>query len=114
MASAFIVIGLVLCMMALLGSVVDRLPLSSALIYLVIGYLLGPAVSGRLTIDPVADASWLEVVFLVTVLVSLFTVGLKLRVTGSMFTRRLWGLPLRLAGPAMVLTIGAVAVLAHF
>ena len=113
MAAWFIVIGLVLCTMALLGSFVDRLPLSSALVYLVIGVVLGPGVSGWLTLDPVRDARLLEVLFLIAVLVSLFTVGLKLRTPTGLFSRRLWGLPLRLAGPAMVVTIGLVAVFAH-
>ena len=113
MAAWFIVIGLVLCMMALLGSVVDRLPLSSALIYLLIGIVLGPGVSGWLTIDPIRDASLLEGLFLVAVLVSLFTVGLKLRTPTGLFSRKLWGLPLRLAGPAMAATIALVAVFAH-
>ena len=110
MAGWFIVIGLIFSMMALLGSVVDRLPLSSALIYLPIGIVLGPGVTGWLTIHPTTDAPFLEVLFLVAVLVSLFTVGLKLRTPAGLFTRRLWGLPLRLAGPAMLVTIGLVAV----
>ncbi len=113
-SSWFIVIGLVLCTMALLGSLVDRLPMSSSLIYLVIGVVLGPGVSGWLDIDPIRDASLLEVVFLLTVLVSLFTVGLKLRTPTSLFSRRLWNLPLRLAGPAMLITIALIALLTHF
>ncbi len=112
-AAWFIVIGVVLCMMALLGSVVDRLPLSSALIYLVIGIVLGPGVSGWLTIHPINDAPLLEILFLIAVLVSLFTVGLKLRTPTGLFSRRLWGLPLRLAGPAMLITIALVAWFAH-
>jgi sodium/hydrogen antiporter len=104
----------VLCTMSLLGSVVDRLPLSSALIYLVIGIVLGPGVSGWLMIHPIKDAPLLEVLFLIAVLVSLFTVGLKLRTPTSIFSRRLWGLPLRLAGPAMVITIALIAGFAHF
>jgi sodium/hydrogen antiporter len=114
MAGWFIVIGIVLSMMALLGSVVDRLPLSSALIYLAIGVVLGPGVSGWLEIDPHHDAALLETLFLIAVLVSLFTVGLKLRTPESLFTRRLWGLPLRLAGPAMLVTIALVATVGHF
>jgi sodium/hydrogen antiporter len=113
MAGWFIVIGIVLSMMALLGSVVDRLPLSSALIYLLIGIALGPGVAGWLTIDPVRDAALLETLFLIAVLVSLFTIGLKLRTPESLFTRRLWGLPLRLAGPAMIVTVALVAVVGH-
>ena len=112
-AAWFIVIGLVLCMMALLGTVIDRLPLSSSLLYLIIGVALGPGVFGWLPIRWERDASILEVLFLVAVLVSLFTVGLKLRTPTNLFSRKLWGLPLRLAGPAMIITIALVAVVAH-
>ncbi len=99
--------------MALLGSIVDRLPLSSALVYLVIGVVLGPGVAGWLRIDPIEDAGLLEMLFLVAVLVSLFTVGLKLRTPSSLFSRRLWGLPMRLAMPAMMVTIALVAIFAR-
>ncbi len=109
MSSWFIVIGAVLVMMAVLGTLVDKLPLSSALIYLAIGFVLGPAVSGLLRIDPVRDSAVLEVVFLVAVLVSLFTIGLKLRTPTEMFSRRLWTVPILLAGPAMIVTITLVA-----
>jgi len=113
MAIWFIVIGLVLCVMALLGSLVDRLPLSSALIYLVIGFWLGPGMSGLLDIHPITHAGLLETLFLIAVLVSLFTVGLKLRVPSGLFSWRLWRLPLLLAGPAMLVTITLVALFAH-
>ena len=109
MAVWFIVIGVILIGMVLLDSVVDRLPLSSGLIYLVIGLLLGPGVSGWLHLHPVNDAPTLEVLFLVAVLVSLFTVGLKLRISSTLFTKSLWRMPFRLAGPAMLITIALLA-----
>jgi NhaP-type Na+/H+ or K+/H+ antiporter len=112
MAAWLIVIGTVLIVMALLDSIVDRLPLSSALIYLAIGLLLGPGASGWLTLHPASHAPTLELLFLIAVLVSLFTVGLKLRTPNELFTKRLWTLPLRLAGPAMLITIALLSVFA--
>ena len=109
MAIWFIVIGIILIGMVLLDSVVDRLPLSSGLIYLGIGLLLGPGVLGWLDLHPISDAPTLEVLFLVAVLVSLFTVGLKLRISGTVILKSLWRLPLRLAGPAMLITIALLA-----
>lgn len=109
MAVWFIVIGVILIGMALLDSLVDRLPLSNALIYLVIGLLLGPGMLGWFRLHPVSDAPLLELLFLVAVLVSLFTVGLKLRISSTLFTRGLWRLPFRLAGPAMLITIALLA-----
>ncbi len=110
MAIWFIVVGVILIMMALLDSVVERLPMSSGLIYLVVGLLLGPGVLGWLNLHPVSHAPTLEVLFLIAVLVSLFTVGLKLRTSSTLFSRSLWRLPFRLAGPAMLITIALVAV----
>ncbi len=113
MSAWFIVIGLLLVTMALLGSIVDRLPMSSALVYLTAGLVLGPAVLGWLPVNLHRDAGILEPVLLVAVLVSLFTVGLKLRTPTAAFSSHLWRLPLRLAGPSMLVTIGLVAAFAH-
>ncbi len=109
MAVWFIVTGVILIGMALLDSVVDRLPLSKGLIYLAIGLLLGPGALGWLKLHPVNDAAMLEVLFLIAVLVSLFTVGLKLRTSSTLFAKNLWRLPFRLAGPAMLITIALLA-----
>jgi NhaP-type Na+/H+ or K+/H+ antiporter len=105
----FIVIGLLFILMGLLGSVIDRLPLSAGLLYLCIGYGLGPAGFGLLRLDPLADAALLEVVFEVAVLISLFTLGLKLRLP---FADPLWRQALRLATLSMLVTIAGIAALA--
>lgn len=98
--------------MALTGTLLERLPVSAAILYLLIGVALGPYGLGLLMIDPMASAKMLELVAEIAVLISLFTVGLKLRV--SVFDRA-WRLPLRLAGWTMIVTIvliSAVAMLA--
>jgi NhaP-type Na+/H+ or K+/H+ antiporter len=102
----FLVAGLLLILMGLVGSVIDRLPLSTGLLYLAIGYGLGPAGLGMLRIDPVRDAPVLERVFEIAVLMSLFTLGLKLRLP---LTDPLWRIPLRLATLSMLVTIAGVA-----
>lgn len=43
------VIGMVLLSLVLLGTLIGRLPLSGAMLYLGIGWLLGPTVLGVLT-----------------------------------------------------------------
>lgn len=75
-----VVVGVVLVVMALAGTVLQRLPLSAAMIYLGVGYALDPAGAGLLRVDLVADAELLERLTEVAVVVSLFTAGLKLRV----------------------------------
>ena len=105
----FLLIGAFLLLMVLVGTLLRRLPISAAIIYLLIGVALGPYGLGLIALDPMTQSKVLELVAEVAVLISLFTVGLKLRV--SVFGRA-WRLPLRLAGGTMIITIGLAAVLA--
>jgi len=101
----FIAAGLVLVFMALAGSWVKRLPLSSSVIYLAVGAVVGPLGLGLLIVDPVTHAPAVELVSEIAVIVSLFTAGLKLRLP---LRDRSWRLPVRLASLSMVLTVGMV------
>ncbi|MGI8702949.1 MAG: cation:proton antiporter [Candidatus Limnocylindrales bacterium] len=98
--------GVVLIAMALAGSVLRRLPLSSAMIYLAAGAALGPIGLGIIILDPVGGAGLLELVSEIAVIVSLFTAGLKLRLPIS---DRGWWIPVRLASVSMAVTVGLVA-----
>jgi NhaP-type Na+/H+ or K+/H+ antiporter len=101
----FLVVGVLLVGMVAAGTVVRRLPLTTALLYLVVGVALGPAGAGLITLDAVRDAALLERLAEVAVLVSLFGAGLKLRTTLS---DRRWHLPVRLATLSMVVTVALV------
>jgi NhaP-type Na+/H+ or K+/H+ antiporter len=101
----FIVVGVLLIGMALGGSVLKRLPLSTSLLYLVVGFALGSFGLGRL--DPQVQTKFLEHLTEVAVIVSLFTAGLKLR---APLRDAQWRIAVRLATLAMVCTIGLVAV----
>jgi NhaP-type Na+/H+ or K+/H+ antiporter len=81
------------------------------MIYLAVGFALGPAVAGAIAIDPVADAVVIEHLTEVAVVVSLFTAGLKLRVPP---TDRLWRTPVRLAFVSMAVTVGLIAAVGVF
>src|SRR5574338_267447 len=107
LASWSLVLGVLLITMVLVGTLLARLPLSTAMIYLGLGYLLGPGGTGVITPDPIRHAGMLEVAAEAAVLISLFAVGLKL---GVPFRDRRWILPLRLAFPSMAITVGLVAV----
>jgi len=110
-ASWCLVVGGVLVVMALAGSVLRRLPLSAAMIYMGIGYALSSAGAGLLVVDPVTDARFLEHLTEVAVIVSLFTAGLKLRVPLS---DRLWRFPVLLATASMAVSVGLVAAVGVF
>lgn len=99
-------IGGFLITMVLSGTLVSRLPLSSAMIYLCLGYVLGPGGVGLIMPDPIAHAGTLLLIAEVALLISLFAVGLKLRVQ---IVDHRWEIPLRLAFPSMVITVGLIA-----
>jgi len=101
-----LVLGILLITMVLAGTLLARLPLSTAMIYLGLGYALGPGGLGLITLDPFRQAGFLALISEVAVLISLFAVGLTLGV--PMLDRR-WLLPLRLAFPVMAITIGLIA-----
>jgi sodium/hydrogen antiporter len=102
----FVAAGAIFVAMALAGSVLRRLPLSSSMVYLAAGALFGPIGLGLLVVDPVGQAGLLELVTEIAVIVSLFTAGLKLRVP---LASREWLLPIRLATVSMVATVGLIA-----
>jgi NhaP-type Na+/H+ or K+/H+ antiporter len=102
----FVVAGMLFIGMALAGSAISRWPLTTAMLYLAVGVLLGPRVSGLLRLDAIADAQALERVTELAVIVSLFTAGLKLRV--PLLDPR-WLIAVRLAVASMAVTVALVA-----
>jgi len=107
----FLVAGALLLLMALVGSAVDRLPLSPGLIYLLVGVALGPAGLGIVYLDPLSRSHAMMLGCEIALIISLFTVGLKLRTSLS---DPLWRLPFRLATISMAVVIAAIAVIGVF
>jgi NhaP-type Na+/H+ or K+/H+ antiporter len=103
---SYIVIGAVFIVMALSGSVLRRLPLSSSMLYLVAGVLIGPHALNLVSFDPITQATIVERITEVAVIISLFTAGLKLRLP---LRDPLWKLPIVLASWSMALTVGLIA-----
>jgi len=99
----YLIAGAVLMVMALSGSLVERLPLTTALLYLGIGFALGPLGVGLIRLDPGLHSAALERATEVVVIISLFTAGLKLR---APLADPLWRLPVRLASLSMAITVG--------
>lgn len=107
----YLIVGGVLALMALASSLLRRLPLSTSLLYLLVGVAIGPAGLGLLRLDPVGDAALLEHLAEVAVIVSLFACGLKLR---AGLRDPIWRLPLRLAFGSMAITVALVALAGAF
>ncbi|WP_114809923.1 cation:proton antiporter [Paraburkholderia kururiensis] len=102
----FLIVGGVLVFMGIAASTLKRLPVSAAMVYLLIGFLLGPPGINLLQLDLVRDAHTLRVLTEIALLVSLFAIGLRLRVP---FKSRMWLLPLRLGLLAMIVTVPLLA-----
>jgi sodium/hydrogen antiporter len=102
----FIITGVLLIAMAVAGTVVQRLPLTTSMVYLTVGLALGSHGLGFIRLDPVPEAAVLERLTEVAVIISLFTAGLKLSL--PMDDAR-WLIPIRLAFASMALTVGLLA-----
>jgi len=102
----YLLIGFLLVMVAISSSMLKRLPLSTTMLYLLTGVLLGPVGFDLFHLDPLNHSSLLERIAEVAVIVSLFTTGLKLRVS---LRDKLWRVPIQLAFGSMTLTVGLVA-----
>ncbi|WP_416172319.1 cation:proton antiporter [Actimicrobium sp. CCC2.4] len=97
--------------MALMESLLHKLPFSPAMLYLPVGYALGPGGIGLIDLDPVRHAGALTLVTEIALLISLFTVGLKLRLPLS---DRRWWMPVRLGTLTMLVTIGLLTAVGVF
>lgn len=102
----YILTGVLLVVMALSESMLRRLPLTTAMLYLGTGVLLGPLVFSLIVFDPITNTGTLELVAEIVVIISLFAAGLKLR---APFSDRRWLMPVALAFGAMTLTVALIA-----
>jgi NhaP-type Na+/H+ or K+/H+ antiporter len=99
-------VGVLLVTMVLAGTLLGRLPLSSAMVYLGLGWMLSPDAMNVLRPDPLVHAGVLERIAEVGLLISLFAVGMQL---GVPLRDRRWRLPVRLAFVSMALMVALVA-----
>lgn len=99
-----LVIGSLLLFVTLGSGWISRLPLSYALIYLIIGIILGPYGIRLITIRP--DADFLERLTEFVVIVSLFSCGLKMNRPLNLLA---WNSTIRLIGFLMPISIFGLA-----
>ncbi len=100
------IIGVLFITMALGGTLLARLPLSTSMLYLAVGFGLGPAGLGLLSADPFEQSKLFERLAEIAVLISLFVTGMKLSVP---LRDARWHVPLRLAVVSMALTVALIA-----
>lgn len=102
----FIIAGVLLIGMAISGSLLRRLPITTSMLYLLSGLAIGSYGTGFLSIDAVEEAQLLERITEIAVIISLFSAGLKLRLE---WRDDRWRLPIRLALISMTATVGMIA-----
>jgi sodium/hydrogen antiporter len=104
------VCGGLLLMMALSSAYIGRLPISTSIIYLAAGVALGPIGFNLIRFDIREEVAWLERIAEAAVIISLFVIGVKLRLP---LRAPAWQAPLRLAGPLMLFSIAGVALFCY-
>lgn len=107
----FMLVGGLLLAMGLTASILRRSPITSAIIYLAVGVLVGPTVLDLFHFNPLRQSALLESLTEVAVLISLFSAGVKMPVPFS-FTR--WRSPILLATVSMTITVALVAAFAFY
>ena len=107
----FMFVGGLLLFMGLTASILKRSAVTSAIIYLAVGVLVGPTAVNLFHFNPLKESALLEVLTEVAVLISLFSAGVKMPVP---FTFARWRAPIMLATVSMTVTVAAVAAFAYY
>jgi NhaP-type Na+/H+ or K+/H+ antiporter len=105
----FALLAIVLTVSALVAGLVVRGPLSFPMLFLGLGLLLGPGAFNVVNLTPRSPA--LESVATVSLALVLFLDAAKLDASEL---RRHWRVPVLSLGPVTLLTVGGIAVAAHF
>lgn len=107
----FLFVGGLLLFMGLTASILKRSAVTSAIIYLGVGVLVGPTVLNLFHFNPLKQSALLEKLTEVAVLISLFSAGVKMPVPFN-FSR--WRSPILLATASMAVTVVMVAEFAYY
>lgn len=110
-AQWFLLVGGLLLSMGLSRPTLGRLPVTSAIIYLLVGLVVGPTVLNVFHFNPLKQSALLEVLTEAAVLISLYAAGVKMPVP---VRRQRWLTPILLAVLSMTVTVGLVAAFVHY
>ena len=106
----FVLVGGLLLARGLTASLLQRLPVTPAIVYLIVGLLVGPTVLNLFHFNPLKESALLEVLTEVVVLISLFSAGVKMPAPISLAR---WRAPILLASVSMTVSVGLVAAIAY-
>lgn len=109
-AQWFLLVGCLLIATGLASARLRRLPVTSAMLYLLVGLVFGPTLLGAYHFNPLQESGVLEALTEAAVLISLFAAGVKMPVPVSLAR---WRTPILLATGSMVITVGLIAAFVH-
>ncbi|EPC02382.1 sodium:proton antiporter [Litchfieldella anticariensis FP35 = DSM 16096] len=110
-ATWFILIGTLLLVVGFTFSYFARVPATSAIVYLLIGFIFGPMGFDLFHFNALKESAILELLTEVAVLISLYCAGVKMP---APVTFKRWRNPLQLAVVSMALTVGLVALFGYY
>lgn len=110
-AQWFLLVGGLLLVMGLTTTLLKRSVVTTAIIYLVVGSLVGPSGLNLFHFNPLKQSALLEVLTEVAVLVSLFSAGIKMP---APFSVPRWRAPILLATVSMTLTVAMVTAFCYY
>ena len=106
----FLLVGGLMLARGLTTSLIERLPVTPAIVYLAVGLLVGPTVLNLFHFNPLEESALLEVLTEAVVLISLYSAGVKMPAPIS-FAR--WRAPILLASVSMFASVAMVAAFAY-
>ena len=107
----FLLVGILMLTRGLTDTALKRLPVTSAIIYLAAGILLGPTLLNVFYFDPLKQSRLLELLTEIAVLISLFSAGVKMPVPVKWGK---WRAPVRLAWVSMTITVMLIAGFSYY
>jgi NhaP-type Na+/H+ or K+/H+ antiporter len=102
----FLLVGCLMVATGLFSSVMRQWPITSAILYLLVGLLFGPTVLNVYHFNPLQQSELLEILTEIAVLISLFAAGVKMPMP---FRLERWRTPILLATVSMTVTVALVA-----
>lgn len=110
-AQWFLLVGGLLLVMGLTTTLLKRSVVTTAIIYLAVGLLVGPSGLNLFHFNPLKQSALLEVLTEVAVLISLFSAGIKMP---APFSVPRWRAPILLATVSMTLTVAMVTAFCYY
>ncbi len=107
----FLLTGGLLLAIGISSSILRRLPVSAAMLYLTVGILVGPTGLNLFHFNPLKQSAFLEALTEVAVLVSLFSAGVKMPVPINFHH---WKAPILLASTSMMVSVGLTTLFGYY